>query len=155
MKARLSRTLMVVVLLTVSSLSSAAKWPKLWAETLPTGTYLVLKPKMEGNIGFIKKKDLPVILKALRGDSQRAIQKRYPKAKFVTDAQTPNVIKVLPVMHIPQAFTPWSKVKVGLHLQLASGKRARVTQSLNIVTVANQGPEAANYAFEQVAKKLP
>lgn len=155
MKVRLSRTLMVVTLLTTSSLSSAAIWPKLWVETLPTGTYLVLEPKMEGNTSFIKKKDLPVILKALRGDSQKAIQKRYPKAKFVTDAKTPNVIKVLPIMHIPQAFAPWSKVKVGLHLQLASGKRARVIQSLNIVTVANQGPEAANYAFEQVAKKLP
>lgn len=115
----------------------------------------MLEPQIEGNQQIVDQKDLPAILKALKGDSQKAIQKRYPKAKFVLDDKQPNLIKVTPVLAVPDMLLPWSQLKVKLNFQLASGHRARVEQVLNVMRLADQGPEAANYAFQKVVSKLP
>ncbi|AFD25615.1 hypothetical protein DGo_CA1688 [Deinococcus gobiensis I-0] len=116
---------------------------------------MILDPRIEGNPGLLNAEQQAGILKAMRTDSAGAISRHYPNAKFVTDPATPGAVKVSPVLVTPGALVPWAKLSARLDLQLADGSPVSLNESFGLLTLWQQGPQAANYAYDRIAQRLP
>ena len=138
---------------------AAAQTPALpagWSNAALAGaTYVILDPRIEGNPGLLNAEQQAGILKAMRTDSAGAIARHYPNARFVTDAATPGVVKVSPVLVTPSALVPWAKLSARMDLQLPDGNTVSLNESFGMLTLWQQGAQAANYAYDRLAQRLP
>ena len=64
----------------------------LWTHAgLQAATYVVLAPSLEGTPSALSPDQQKSVLSAMQRDLQGAMLRRYPGAKFVTDASTPKL----------------------------------------------------------------
>ncbi len=141
---------------TAFAAAQAPALPAGWTNAALAGaTYVILDPRIEGNPGLLSAEQQAGILKAMRTDSAGAISRHYPNAKFVTDPATPGAVKVSPVLVTPGALVPWAKLSARLDLQLADGSPVSLNESFGLLTLWQQGPQAANYAYDRIAQRLP
>lgn len=125
------------------------------AQTLANAKYVILSPRIEGNPNIVSADQRAGILGAMQRDSGEAIKRRYPGATLVTDPQTPGAIKVTPILVTPGALLPWAKLTARLHFDLAGGQRVSVQDQFGLITLWQHQAEAANYLYNELAKKLP
>lgn len=130
--------------------------PSGWTnERLSGATYLILAPQIQGNQNLISAEQRVGVLRALRKDSGDAILRRYPKGRVVQEGAFPGAIRVTPVLTAPAALVPWAKLSVSLVFDLPGGGRRIMNEPFGLTTLVRQGPQAANYAFDQIARRLP
>lgn len=124
---------------------------------LATATYLILDPQVSGNVGLISGGDQQTVLRAMKKDSGDAIQRRYPKATIVrAPAQAKaDAIRVTPAMTAPPALLPWSKLNVNMILNFPEGGQVNLTQQFSVLELWQHRSDAANYAYDQLALRLP
>ena len=130
---------------------AAAEWNN---QTLSSASYAIGEPVWEGSTSLVSTEQRAGIVTALRHDSEGALKRRYPQAKFVP-AGTPGAVQVTPAIVAPGALVPWAKMTVRLDLELPGGARTSLSESFGLLTLWQQGAEAANYAFDVLAKRLP
>ena len=130
---------------------SAAEWNP---QTLGSASYAIAEPVWEGSAALVSAEQRSGIVSALRRDSEGALKRRYPQATFVP-VGTPGAVRVTPAIVAPSALVPWAKLTVRLDLDLPSGNKASLSESFGLLTLWQQGAEAANYAFDVLAKRLP
>lgn len=129
--------------------------PVTWsAASLAQASYAVQEPVWQGNTNLVSAEQRSGILRALKNDAAGALKRRYPAATIVA-AGTPGAIKVTPVLTAPQALVPWAKLSLNLNFELPSGAAQNVGESFGLLTLWQQGPEAANFAYDQMVKRLP
>lgn len=157
----MKRRLTLPLLLSVAALflpaqagapSPASTWN---AAVLASAKYVILPPRIEGNVNLVTEEQRAAILDAMRRDAAAAIKRRYPKATFVTDPQTPDAIKVTPVLTAPKALVPWAKLTAHLYFDLGDGGRVAVNDQFGLLTLWQQQADAANYVYDRLAGKLP
>ncbi|GAA5512033.1 hypothetical protein Dcar01_00747 [Deinococcus carri] len=125
------------------------------APTLANATYVILDPRIEGNPNIISGDQRTGILAAMKRDSAGAIKRHYPNAIIADNPQTPGAIKVTPVLQTPNALVPWAKLTAALHFDLASGQRVTLNDQFGLLTLWQHQAEAANFLYDQLAKRLP
>lgn len=126
-----------------------------WDQTsLSRASYAIQEPVWQGSTSLVSAEQRSGILQALKNDAAGALKRRYPAATIVA-ADAPGAVKVTPVLTAPQALVPWAKLGLSLNLQLPGGPTQTLTESFGLLTLWQQGPEAANYAYDQMVKKLP
>lgn len=149
--------------LTTAALSSAAvlalgpaQVPGGWTrQRLSQATYLILPPQIQGNQALISPEQRGGVLRAMHKDSGDALRRRYPDVKITRDAAASGAIRVTPVLTAPAALVPWAKLKVSLTFDLPGGGQVVLGETTSLLTLVRQGPNAANYAFDQIARRLP
>lgn len=122
---------------------------------LASASYVILEPRIDGNANVLSADQQTGILAAMKRDSAGAIKRHYPNAQIVSDPNTPGAIKVTPTLTAPNALVPWAKVSARLDFQFPSGQTVAMVNTFGIMTLAQQSWNAANYAFDQLAQKLP
>ncbi|MBB5233150.1 hypothetical protein [Deinococcus budaensis] len=125
------------------------------AQTLANAKYVILPARIEGNANLVSAEQRAGILGAMQRDSGGAIKRRYPGATILTDPQTPGAIRVTPILVAPGALLPWAKLTARLHFDLAGGQRVSVQDQFGLITLWQHQAEAANYLYNELAKKLP
>ncbi|GMA15021.1 hypothetical protein E5F05_11975 [Deinococcus metallilatus] len=125
------------------------------AAALAGAKYVILDPRIEGNPNIVNDEQRAGILTAMKRDSAGAIKRHYPNATIVTDAQTPGVVKVTPVLVTPNALLPWAKLTARLDFDLGSGQRVILNDQFGLLTLWQYQAEAANYLYGELVKKLP
>ncbi|WP_240741641.1 hypothetical protein [Deinococcus sp. KSM4-11] len=124
-------------------------------DRLAVATYVILDPQIQGNSALIDPSQQQGVLKAMRKDSGDALKRHYPQAVLVTGTPGPDAIRVTPVLNAPAALVPWSKLGASLTFDLPEGARVTMVENFGLFTLWQHGAEAANYAFDQVAQRLP
>lgn len=127
----------------------------LWTHAgLQAATYVVLAPSLEGTPSALSADQQKSVLSAMQRDLQGAIQRKYPAAKFVTDASTPGVISLRPVLVVPASLLPWNSFQARVELN-RSGSSAVIRDNFGVLEVYGHQSDAANYLFDKLANKLP
>lgn len=130
--------------------------PAAWThDRLSQATFVIADPEIRGNAGLVNDSQRAGILKAMRKDSGDALKRRYPRAVLATGSGTTAAIRVTPVMEAPSALRPWSALTASLTFDLPEGATVIVKQRFSVLTLWQQGSGAANYAFDQIARRLP
>lgn len=137
---------------TVQTPATPASWNN---ATLSQATYVVLDGKVEGNPNLVSKAEMDNILASLKRDSAGAIKRRYPNAVIATDLNTPGAIKVTPTLVTPNALVPWASLSAKLDLDLPEGSHVTLVNNFSVLTLWQKGYDAANYAYDQLALKMP
>ncbi|WP_407569765.1 hypothetical protein [Deinococcus altitudinis] len=133
---------------------TAAK-PATWTNAdLQAATYVVLAPSLEGNPGALSADQQKSVLVAMQHDLQGAVLRKYPTAKFVTDASTPGVITLRPVLTVPGSLLPWNSFQARVELS-QNGGNAVVQDNFGVLEVYQHQADAANYLFDRLVGKLP
>lgn len=157
----MNRRLTAPLLLSVAALafpaqagapSAASTWS---AAVLANAKYVILAPRIEGNPNLVTGEQRAAILDAMKRDSAGAIKRRYPNATIVTDPQTPDAVKVTPVLTAPKALVPWAKLTAHLYFDLGEGQRVAVNDQFGLLTLWQHQGDAANYVYDRLAGKLP
>ena len=131
----------------------AANPAQLWTQvSLQAATYVVLPPTLDGNLGLLSPDQQKSVLAAMGRDLQGAMLRKYPAARFVTDAATPGVIALHPVLTVPGSFFGSFQAKLELS---QSGSNAVVQSTFGVLEVYAHQADAANYVFDRLAVKLP
>lgn len=115
---------------------------------------MVLAPSLEGTPAALSADQQRSVLSAMQRDLQGAMLRRYPGATFVTDASTPGVISLRPVLVVPASLLPWNHFQARVELGQSVGQ-AVITDSFGVLEVYSHRSDAANYLFDQLVKKLP
>lgn len=134
--------------------SSVASGP-LSRERLQTATYIILPPVVQGNASLIGGSDMQAVLGAMSRDSQGALHRRYPSARFTTDANLPGVVRVTPQMQAPGALVPWANIGARWVFQAQGTPDLVLQQNFSLWTVYLHRADAANFVFDQLAQRLP
>lgn len=143
-------------LLNVALALGSAQAPGGWThQRLSRATYLILPPQIQGNQNLISAEQRQGVLRALRKDSGDAILRRYPNGRVTQEETAPGAVRVTPVLTAPAALVPWAKLSVSLSFDLPGGGRVVMNEPFGLMTLVRQGPQAANYAFDQIARRLP
>ncbi|WP_309572259.1 hypothetical protein [Deinococcus sp.] len=116
---------------------------------------MILNPQIQGNPALISDSQQQGVLRAMRKDSGDALKRHYPQATVVWGTPGPAIIRVTPILNAPSALQPSSKLSVSLTFDLPEGSRVVMVESFGLVTLWRRGSEAANYAFDRVAHRLP
>lgn len=136
--------------------SAPATLPAAWThERLSQATFVIADPEIRGNAGLVNDSQRAGILKAMRKDSGDALKRRYPQAVLSSGAVSSNAIRVTPVMEAPAALRPWSNLTASLTFDLPEGSTVVVKQRFSLLTLWQRGSGAANFAFDQIANRLP
>lgn len=126
---------------------------QLWTQaSLQAATYVVLPPTLDGNLGLLSPDQQASVLAAMGRDLQGAMMRKYPAAHFVTDAATPGVIALHPVLTVPGSFFGSFQAKLELSQK---GSNAVVQSTFGVLEVYAHQADAANYVFDRLAVKLP
>ncbi len=126
---------------------------QLWTQaSLKAATYVVLPPTLDGNLGLLSPDQQTSVLAAMGRDLQGAMLRKYPAARFVTDAATPGVIALHPVLTVPGSFFGSFQAKLELSQK---GSNAVVQSTFGVLEVYAHQADAANYVFDRLAVKLP
>ncbi len=127
----------------------------LWTHAgLQAATYVVLAPSLEGTPAALSLDQPKSVLSAMQCDLQGAMLRKYPGAKFVTDASTPGVISLRPVLVVPASLLPWNHFQARVELGQSAGQ-AVIRDNFGVLEVYGHQSDAANYLFDQLVKKLP
>ena len=137
--------------LPASNLSTSRLWTR---AGLQAATYVVLAPSLEGNPAALSADQQKSVLSAMQRDLQGAMLRRYPGAKFVTDAATSGVISLRPVLVVPASLLPWNHFQARVELSHSAGQ-AVIRDNFGVLEVYGHQSDAANYLFDQLVKKLP
>lgn len=121
---------------------------------LASATYAVQEPVWEGGAALVSEEQRQGILRAMKNDSGQAIVRRYPAARLV-EAGAAGAVRATPVIVAPNALLPWSTLGVRLDLELPGGAKVSLRENFGLLTLWQQGPEAANFAFNQLVRQLP
>ena len=151
------RLLILVPLLGGAALARGpAPLPSGWThEAMAQATYLILPPQVQGNQNLISAEQRQGVLRALRKDSGDAILRRYPKGRVIHEGAATGAVRVTPVLTSPAALVPWAKLSVSLTFDLPDGGQMVMNEPFGLMTLVQRGPDAANYAFDQIARRLP
>lgn len=133
------------------SLSASSLWTH---AGLQAATYVVLAPSLEGNPAALSADQQKSVLSAMQRDLQGAMLRRYPGAKFVTDAGSTGVISLRPVLVVPTSLLPWNYFQARVELSHSAGQ-AVIRDNFGVLEVYGHQSDAANYLFDQLVKKLP
>ncbi|WP_310584383.1 hypothetical protein [Deinococcus sp.] len=133
------------------SLSASSLWSR---AGLQAATYVVLAPSLEGNPAALSADQQKSVLSAMQRDLQGAMLRRYPGAKFVTDAGATGVISLRPVLVVPTSLLPWNYFQARVELSHSAGQ-AVIRDNFGVLEVYGHQSDAANYLFDQLVKKLP
>ncbi len=133
------------------SLSASSLWSR---AGLQAATYVVLAPSLEGNPAALSADQQKSVLSAMQRDLQGAMLRRYPGAKFVTDAGGTGVISLRPVLVVPASLLPWNYFQARVELSHSMGQ-AVIRDNFGVLEVYGHQSDAANYLFDQLVKKLP
>lgn len=125
------------------------------ADQLSRAQYVILDPRIEGNPKLLSGEQWTGIVGAMRRDSGSAIKRRYPRATIVTGEATPQTIRVTPVLVAPGALVPWAKLSARLDFDLPDGERVSLNETFGLLTLWQQQAQAANYVYNELAKRLP
>ncbi|MEF2277733.1 hypothetical protein V3W47_05425 [Deinococcus sp. YIM 134068] len=149
--------LTVTVLLGLTTAPAWAAAPSTaWnADQLSRARYLILDPRIEGNPKLLSGEQWTGIVSAMRRDSAGAIKRRYPRAIIVTGEAAPETIRVTPVLVAPNALVPWAKLNARLDFDLPDGGRVSLNETFGLLTLWQQQAQAANYVYNELAKRLP
>lgn len=129
--------------------------PSNWTHAdLQAATYVVLAPSLEGTPGTLSADQQKSVLVAMQHDLQGAVLRKYPTARFVTDASTPGVITLRPVLTVPGSLWPWNNFQARVEMGQNGGK-AVVQDNFGVLEVYNHQADAANYLFDRLVGKLP
>ncbi len=129
--------------------------PAAWTNAdLQAATYVVLAPSLEGNPGALSADQQKSVLVAMQHDLQGAILRKYPTAKFVTDASTPGAISLRPVLTVPGSLLPWNSFQARVELS-QNGGNAVIKDNFGVLEVYQHQADAANYLFDRLVSKLP
>ncbi|UQN06404.1 hypothetical protein [Deinococcus sp. QL22] len=151
----LSRTLLAALTLGTASAVTPVSAPT-WSNTgLSSATYVILEPRVEGNINLVGADQRKSILEAMKRDSAGAISRRYPAAKIATDAATPGAIRVTPTFIAPRSLVPWAKLGGRLDFELPNGQKMSAREDFGISILLQKRSEFVNYMYDTVAKQLP
>ena len=115
---------------------------------------MVLAPSLEGTPSALSPDQQKSVLSAMQRDLQGAMLRRYPGAKFVTDASMPGVISLRPVLVVPASLLPWNSFQARVELN-RSGSSAVIRDNFGVLEVYGHQSDAANYLFDKLANKLP
>jgi hypothetical protein len=127
----------------------------LWTQaSLQGATFVVLAPTLDGRVALLSPDQQKSVLEAMQRDVQAAVLKKYPAATFVTDAATPGIITLHPVLTVPDALLPWSNFQARIELS-QSGQNAVIKDTFGVFEVYQHQADAANYVFGKLAQKLP
>lgn len=137
-----------------SPAQATAAQPAWTQASLQAATYTVLPPTLEGHPEALNADQQKSVLTAMQHDLQGAVTRKYPNAKFVTDANTPGVIKLHPVLVVPATLAFWNSFQARVELA-QSGGNAVVQDSFGVLDVFSHGANAANYLFDKLIAKLP
>lgn len=124
------------------------------ASSLTAASYAIQEPVWEGSTSLVSAEQRQGIVDALKRDSAGAIKRRYPNAQIVAST-TPGAIKVTPGLVAPTALVPWAKLTARLSFELPSGQKMQLEEAFGLLNLWQKGAEAANFAFDQLAKRLP
>lgn len=130
----------------------------LWNNTkLSAANYLVTKAQVYGSPSTVSSQEVQTILKAMQNDAAAAIKRRYPQATVVgaTANVANDVVKLTPVLIVPNGLWPWSSVEVRMLFLLQNGQRVNLTKHFGVLELWNKSYDAANYAFDQMTQQLP
>ena len=133
------------------SLSASSLWTHAGFQA---ATYVVLVPSLEGNPAALSADQQKSVLSAMQRDLQGAMLRRYPSAKFVTDAGVTGVISLRPVLVVPASLLPWNYFQARVELSHSAGQ-AVIRDNFGVLEVYGHQSDAANYLFDQLVKKLP
>lgn len=134
---------------------SAGPLPAAWnGDRLSTATYVILPPQIQGP-SLLDGGEQASVLTAMRRDAGRALKRRYPGATISTDAASPQAIRVTPLLQTPRALLPWLKLTARLDFALPGGERVSVGQDFTLWSVYQHQAEAANFVYDQLARRLP
>ncbi|WP_424949801.1 hypothetical protein [Deinococcus sp.] len=122
--------------------------------TLQAATYVVLAPALEGNPATLSADQQKSVLSAMGRDLQGAVLRRYPKARFVTDAGTPGVITLRPVLTVPGSLLPWNSFQARVELGQNGGNTV-VKDTFGVLEIYQHQADAANYLFDRLVSRLP
>jgi hypothetical protein len=129
--------------------------PSSWTHAdLQAATYVVLAPSLEGTPGTLSADQQKIVLVAMKHDLQGAVLRKYPTARFVTDASTPGVITLRPVVTVPGSLWPWNNFQARVEMGQNGGK-AVVQDNFGVLEVYNHQADAVNYLFDRLVGKLP
>jgi len=134
--------------------AQATAQPAWTRASLQSATYMVLPPALEGTPGTLSADQQKSVLTAMQHDLQGAVTRKYPNAKFVTDAGTPGVITLRPVLKVPGALLPWYSFQARVELS-QSGNNAVIQDTFGVLEVYSHQADAANYLFDKLLTKLP
>ncbi|MGY2895149.1 hypothetical protein [Deinococcus sp. UYEF24] len=135
--------------------AQTAVQPSAWTNaSLNAATYVVLAPSLEGNPGALSADQQKSVLVAMQHDLQGAVLRKYPTAKFVTDASTPGAITLRPVLTVPGSLLPWNSFQARVELS-QNGGNAVVQDNFGVLEVYQHQADAANYLFDRLISKLP
>ncbi|WP_243398376.1 hypothetical protein [Deinococcus koreensis] len=133
-----------------------AQVPSGWThQRLSQATYLILPPQIQGNQALISPEQRQGVLRAMHKDSGDALRRRYPEITLTQDQAASGAIRVTPILTSPAALVPWAKLNVSLTFDLPGGGQMVMRETTSLLTLVRQGPNAANYAFDQIARRLP
>lgn len=145
--------LSLTLFLASSSLAQAV--PASWNRgTLAHATYLVKDAQVSGNSKLVSADQLKIILAAMKRDSQGALKRRYPAAKFTDDTKASGVIVVQPTLIAPARLLPWAKLGLKYDLRLAEGT-VTLTDTFKVMELYTQRAQAMNYAADRLMSKMP
>jgi hypothetical protein len=151
----LSRTLLAALTLGTASAVTPVTAPTWTNAGLSSATYVILEPRVEGNINLVGVDQRRSILEAMKRDSAGAISRRYPAAKMATDAATPGAIRVTPTFIAPRSLVPWAKLGGRLDFELPGGQKMSAREDFGISILVQKRSEFVNFMYDTVAKKLP
>lgn len=134
---------------------TASTLPAQWTRArLEGASYTLSAPRWEGKTGLVSAEQEKAILEALSRDAAGALTRRYPGAK-VLSAPAEGAILVTPVLLAPDSLLPWSPMGVRLDFALPSGEKVSLREGFTVMALYQHGIQAANFAYDQVAKRLP
>ncbi|PNY83083.1 hypothetical protein CVO96_14325 [Deinococcus koreensis] len=116
---------------------------------------MILPPQIQGNQALISPEQRQGVLRAMHKDSGDALRRRYPEITLTQDQAASGAIRVTPILTSPAALVPWAKLNVSLTFDLPGGGQMVMRETTSLLTLVRQGPNAANYAFDQIARRLP
>lgn len=124
-------------------------------QTLASAKYVILAPQIQGNPNVLNAEQRAGILAAMQRDSAGAIQRHYPGATIVQDPQTPDAVRVTPVLVTPPALLPWAKLTARLHFDLGGGQNVVLDDQFGLLVLWQHQADAANYLYDQLVRQLP
>ncbi|WP_019007940.1 hypothetical protein [Deinococcus aquatilis] len=151
----LSCTLLAALTFGAASTVTPSPAPAWTHEGLAAATYVILEPRVEGNINLVGADQRKSILEAMKRDSAGAITRRYPTAKIAADGATPGAIRVTPTFIAPRSLVPWAKLGGRLDFELPSGQKVSLREDFGISILLQKRSEFVNYMYDTVAKQLP
>lgn len=143
----------LMLFLATSTVAQAV--PASWNRgTLAKATFLVKDAQVSGNSKLVSDDQLKIILAAMKRDSQGALKRRYPGAKFTNDTRASGVIVVQPTLIAPSKLLPWAKLGLKYDLMLAEGT-VTLTGTFKVMELYTQRAQAMNYAADRLMSKMP